>query len=276
MDDLGHHIMLRSDDDRVLAPSPPQRRALATAVYRVAKEFPLLAFGAADNHLHLEALCDRATAGALAHRVMCSLHWALDFSGRFSPVRIKRLEDQGHLRSTFHYTLNQRNHHGVQSDPFLDGSSLPELLGLRLLPTDSVQLVREHFPRLQRGGLLRHLGSDRLDPARGDQLIALVNAGRHDLLRDAAAAVVGAPDLRSKQPEVVAAATTLVQLLAPCCSPPIIGEIVQRSRSRVRHMRSKAPSPPLEHAIRLQLGLRLLLLETHLELMEANDAGPPR
>ena len=265
---LGHHIMIRSDDDRVLAPSPALRRALARTLYRVAEGFPLLAFGAADNHLHLEALCDRASAGDLAHRVMCSLRWALELSSLFASVRIKRLEDQGHLRSTFHYTLNQRNHHGVQSDPFLDASSLPELLGMRLLPTDSVQLVREHIPRLQRGGLLRHLGCDRLYPATDEQLRALVDAGRHDLLRDGAAGAVGLGELEGRAPVVVVARTALVQLLAGCCTPRQIGEAVERTDSVIRRTRARPPLPGLQRAVRLQLALRLMLLAAHPELLE--------
>jgi len=276
MSELGFHVMLRSDDDRVLAPSPALRRDLARSMYRVAAGFPLTAFGAADNHLHLEVLGDRAMAGDLAHRVMCSLHWALDLPVEFAPVRHKRLEDQGHKRSTFHYALNQRNRHGVQSDPFLDASSLPELLGMRVLdPGDSVRLVREHFPRLQRSGLLRHLGPEVLEPASDAQVRTLVDAGRADLLRDSAAGAVGTANLQGRPPEAVAARTALVQLLAACCTAREIGDLVERTSSVVRRARYRPWQPSLEHATRLQLALRLWLLETHPELLDPIPGSLP-
>jgi len=276
MSELGFHVMLRSDDDRVLAPSPALRRGLARSLYRVATGFPLTAFGAADNHLHLEVLGDRAMAGDLAHRVMCSLHWALELPVEFAPVRYKRLEDQGHKRSTFHYTLNQRNRHGVQSDPFLDASSLPELLGMRVLdPGDSVRLVSEHFPRVQRGGLLRHLDLEVLEPTSDAQVRALVDAGREDLLRDSAAGAVGVANLLGRTPEVVAARTALVQLLAGCCTAGEIGDLVERTGSVVRRARHRPRQPRLEHATRLQIALRLWLLETRPELLDPSPGRLP-
>jgi hypothetical protein len=270
---LGFHVIFRSDDDRVLAPSPQLRRALARSVYRVARGFPLTAFGAADNHLHTEVLVDRSDAGRFAHALMCSLRWSLDISVEFAPVRYKALADQGHKRSTFHYALGQRNHHGVQSDPFMDASSLPELLGMRLLPTDSIALVREHFPRLQRRELLRHLGLDDLHPADDEQLRRLVEQERFDLLRDAAAGAVAAPALEGRQPQVAAARAALVQVLQRCCRPGEIAAVVERSSSRVRFLRGCELPEPLVRAVRLQLHQRAWLLERHPDLV---DRAPTR
>lgn len=39
--------------------------------------------------------------------------------------------DQGHLVHTFRYVLDQAHHHGIDDDPWLEGTSLPELVGLR-------------------------------------------------------------------------------------------------------------------------------------------------
>ena len=55
---LGHHIMLRLDDSRVIAPVVEDRRAMARAVLKAGRPFRLLAFRAADTHLHLEVACD--------------------------------------------------------------------------------------------------------------------------------------------------------------------------------------------------------------------------
>jgi hypothetical protein len=276
MPDLGYHMMFRSDDDRVLAPSPDQRRVLARSVYRVAAGFPLAAFGAADNHLHLEVLGDRATAGRLAHRMACSLHWSLGLTAELAPVRYKPLADQGHKRSTFHYALNQRNHHGIQCDPYLDASSLPELLGMRVLNTgDTLHLVREHFPRLQRHELLRHLGPRVFEPACDEQLRALVDADRFDLLRDAAAGAVGMGTLQGRQPVVVAARTTLVQLLSPCCRPGLVGDVVALTDSAIRRSRARPTDPTLQRAVRLQVTHRLWLLDAHPELLALNPSRLP-
>jgi hypothetical protein len=276
MSDLGFHMMFRTDDDRVLAPSPGQRRALAQSVYRVAAPFPLLGFGAADNHLHLEVLGGRQAAGVLAHRVMCSLHWSLGISVSFFPVRYKPLESQHHLRSTFHYALNQRNRHGVQSDPFLDASSLPELLGLRVLPTGAIGLVREHLPRTQRCELLPHLGPTQLEPAGDDHIHTLLTASRTDLLRDAAAGAGGLGDLSGNQPGVVAARVALIQVMAPSSPTRTIAAVVERHATAVRRLRASPPDPQLQRAVRLQLALRIWLLETHPDLLDSDPKRLPQ
>jgi hypothetical protein len=275
MPDLGFHLMIRSDDDRVFAPSTALRRELARSVYRVAVGYPLASFGAADNHLHVELLADRATAGRFAHALMCSLHWALDLPVEFAPVRYKPLADQGHKLATLHYTLGQRNHHGVQSDPFMDACSLPELFGMRLVPTATISVVREHFPRLQRGDLVRHLGMDTLLPAGDEHVELLLELGRHDLLRDAAAGAVAAPSLDGQRSEVVAARTALVHVLRSCSRPALIGEVVRRRSSQVRHLARCTPADPLVRAVRLQIYQRLWLMEHQPELVELTPKRLP-
>ena len=49
---IAHHVMLRTEERRVLAPSVMQRRALAAAVHEVAGA-GLLAFRGSDTHVHL-------------------------------------------------------------------------------------------------------------------------------------------------------------------------------------------------------------------------------
>jgi len=275
MHDLGHHIMIHSDDDRVLAPSDAARRALAEAVYRVAAPFPLLGFGAADNHLHLVVLCDRRQAARFAGRLLCALHWALDLPVAFFPVRYKRLADQYHLITAFHYCLGQRNKHAVQSDPYLDASSLPELLGLRLVPTDSITRVREQVARLGRDRLLGHLGAEHLEPASNDIITDLVVAGRGHLLRDAACGALGRPALVGRSAHVVRARNALVKVLSTCCTTPQIAELVGRSPSQVRHLRTLARQPQLERAVSLQIALRAWLLQQHPDLVSTTPTSLP-
>ena len=261
MREIGTHIMIRSDDDRVLAPSDAARRALARAVYRVAAPYPLLAFGAADNHLHLVVLCDRRMAAQFAGRLLRGLRWALDLQVAFFPVRYKELADQHHLVSAFHYVLGQRNRHGVQTDPYLDASSLPELLGLRLLATDSTPRVREHIARLGRTRLLGHLGPALLEPATAEVVAMLIEAGRGDLLRDAASGALGLQRLGGRQTQEVRARNALIKVTGCSCTTSQIAQVVGRSPSQARHLRTLPHQPQLERAVRLQIALRAWLLE---------------
>jgi hypothetical protein len=266
MSDLGHHIMLRCDDDRVLAPSVAARRALACAVYRTAAPFPLLCFGAADNHLHLVVLCDRQQAVELVGRLKRSLRWALGLEAPWFPARIKRLADQHHAVSTFHYVLGQRNRHGVGTDPALDASSLPELLGLRIIPTDTLGLVRERIPRLGRERLLLHLGQPDLQPASAATIAALVQEGQGELLRDAAAGALGLPDLTRRSAPATVARHALLQVLAPHCGTLRLARLTERSPSLVRSARQLPRRPQLERAVRLRIDLAVRMLDERGEL----------
>jgi len=274
MSTLGHHIMIRCDDDRVLAPSPAARRALAQAVYRVATTFPLLCFGGADTHLHLVVLSDHADAVDLAGRLKRSLRHALGLEVGAILVRIKPLADHHHLVNAFHYVLGQRNRHGVQSDPFLDASSLPELLGIRRLATDATERVREQIARLTRERLLLHLGPTVLEPANAPILTTLSCGGHDALLRDAAAGAQGLADLSGRTPAVVAARKALVRVLAPHCDTQRLAEIIERSPSQARYLRTLPPAPALERAIGQQITLRAWVLQQE-STRAANGGGTP-
>ncbi len=264
MKELGYHLMFRLDDDRVIAPSDAARRTLARTVYRVSAGFKLLAFGAADTHLHVVALCDRRRAGQLAQAIACALRIALALPVPFFPVRIKALEDQHHMLSAFHYVLSQRNRHGIHSDPFLDASSLPELLGMRLLTCDCVKRVREHLPRVSRTDLLRHLGPPQLEPGRFTPTPSV----EYQLLRDAAAGALGLADLSRRTSSTTLARRTLVQCTPGAGGTGELAELIGRSPSQVRRLRQPPVPPRVAHALRLQLALRTWLLENHPEAVE--------
>jgi hypothetical protein len=259
MSELAWHLMFRTDDDRVIAPSPAMRRILARTVYRVAEPYRLLVFGAADNHLHLVACCSRQEAGRLAQSLAAALRWRLSLPVPFAPVRMKAVEDQRHLHTVFHYCLSQRNRHGVQSDPYLDASSLPELLGARLLATDSQQRVRELLPRVTRDCLLPHVGTRVLSPTK-----ELVEPA------DAAAGALGLPSLDVRPDEAMAGRAALVQLAGPGVSSTILAPVLSRSPSYVRRLRSYPVEPALFRAVGLQLALRVWLLDEHPELLDSN------
>ncbi|MFH1469781.1 MAG: hypothetical protein ABIO70_35680 [Pseudomonadota bacterium] len=269
---LGHHVMFRSDDDRVLAPGVPQRRALARSVLRIGGSYGLLAFGSADNHLHAVVLVDRALAGEFAHRLACSLRWALELPVPFFPTRFKAIEDQTYMKTAFNYALGQRNRHGIASDPFLDASSLPDLLGLRPGQGDLITRVREHLPRVRRSDLLRHLGPDDLEPAEGERIAGVLAAGGSGLLLDAAAAVGALPALVPRQRTEPLLLAALIQALAPLLAARALCAVVGRSPSHVRALRAVEVPPPIQRALRLQIALRAWLLAHHPEALPAAGA----
>ena len=140
--------------------------------------------------------------------------------------------------------------------PYLDASSLPELLGLRILPTDSISRVRERVARLGRDRLLEHLGSESLEPANATVIGELLEAGRADLLRDAACGALGLPGLDGQTALVVQARNALVKVLAVACATAQTAAVVGRAPSQVRHLRSLTSPLHLERAVRLQIALR--------------------
>ncbi len=249
MQELAWHMMLRLDDDRVLAPSVHDRRLLARTVYRIADERGLLCFGAADTHLHLVVLCSRENAGRLAQQLGVALRAQLHIPVPFAPARIVEVRDQHHLRNVFHYVLGQRGRHGLHSDPFLDASSLPELLGLRVLRTDSGDLVRELLPRVSRRDLLRHLSLEALEPC--SALVAPL---------DAAAGAVGLGSLDQSRELGRLGRAALVQLGTPQLASGALAQLIGRSEPTVRRLRQVEVPPRLMRAVRLQLALRQDLL----------------
>jgi len=266
MKELGSHMMFRLEDDRVIAPSIRHRRALARAVYRVCAHYQLICFGAADTHLHLELAEPRERLGRFTQRLTEALRRSLRLPVRFRRPTIKPLADQYHLQNTFHYSLNQRNRHGILSDPFLDASSLPELLCMRFLPTDSIGRVRELLPRLTRSDLLPHLWPPRQPKGPPPPTDLLPSEQLIDPC-DAAAGALGLPSLDRRTPEVQRALAALVQLASRQLPPARVAELIGRSRQAVWRLRSVCPHPALAHALRLQLGLRAWLGQAHPELM---------
>ena len=270
MHELGFHLMFRLEDDRVIAPSAAKRRTLARPVYRVCEDCQLLCFGAADTHLHVEVTDPPERLGRLTQRLTESLRRSLRIPVRFARPHIKPLRDQHHLVNTFHYGLNQRNRHGVRSDPFLDASSLPELLGMRNFPTDSLRRVREFLPRLTRDDLLPHLWPPQLPdrprpPADLLPSVQLIDAC------DAAAGAFGLGSLAGSSNEALAASATLAQLAAGQLS--VREQRAQLGCSKTRHWRLKKRNvtPAQAYALGLQLSLRAWLWQAHPDLL---SAGP--
>ncbi|MCB9778612.1 MAG: hypothetical protein H6742_08635 [Alphaproteobacteria bacterium] len=170
---LAWQIIVRYRDDRVLTPLLSCTRRLAASVGRSARPFPLLAFGVADSHAHLAVVTDREAAGELARRVLIGLHQVLGRRAPLERARLVAVHDQRHLRHLFWYVLGQAEHHGIAADPLREGTSLPDLLGLRLNAGWTAAHVRAHLPRVTRTQLEERLGISAADagPLRADCLL---------------------------------------------------------------------------------------------------------
>jgi hypothetical protein len=263
MIELAWHLMFRTDDDRVIAPGDAERRILARTVYRITDEAGLLAFGAADNHLHVVVVCTRERAGRLAQQLAVALRGQLGIPVSFFPTRIKEVRDQHHLQTVFHYALGQRNRHGVRSDPFLDASSLPELLGARLLRTGSPALARELLPRVSRPSLVRHLAIPALEP--GSDLVQPV---------DAVAGALGLGSLDEHRELGMLGRAAVVQLCSPRLSSSELVELLGRTQPTIRRLRHTDVPPRLLHAAQLQMAIRAYYLQHHPGVLEPLEGTP--
>lgn len=242
---LGHHLMLRLEDDRVIAPGDSDRRILARAVLERDRRFGLLAFGAADTHLHALATCDRRDAGHLARRIALALQRKLSPGVPFAPTRVKPVTDQHHLANTFLYVLRQRSHHELASDPWREASNLPDLLGLRVTGLWTANGVRQHLPRVTRQQLTALFGAD---------LDAPIHSW--DRLVEAALAAACLDSLEGRSGNVVAARTAAVHAAGSCVAANRLAGLLGVGLRSVTRMRRRPAEPPLVQAILGQLRLR--------------------
>ena len=237
--------MLRLRDDRVIALDLAARRTLARTVLKAGRSCGLLAFRAADTHLHLEVACSRPEAGGLARRLEIALVRALRLAVGFSPAHIRPVIDQQHLHNTFWYVLRQEQHHGTEADPHHEASNLGDLLGLRPLGAYTAANVKSLLPRVRAAEIEAELGIDRTAPVE-----------RWDLLAEAAAAAACVPALEGRSAEVVRARTAAVQLARPQLSCRALAAKLGVGYRTVVRMRAAPIDTPMLEAIAHQLRLR--------------------
>ena len=238
---LAHHIMLKLRDRRVIAPTVEARRRLARSVLLRGDEFGLLAFRAADSHVHLLALCDREAAGEYGRRVELSLRQP----SPFLPAHVKPIGDQRYLETCFDYILDQERHHEIDLDPRHEASALPDLLGLRVVAPQIMHRVRSYLPRIKRRALLEHLGAPDLDGP---------PVSWHGLA-EASAAALGLPSLSGRSADQVAARVAAVHATA-ALGPSATARLLGTSRMTVHRLRRREPRPDLIRALLRQLRLR--------------------
>ena len=239
-----HHIRLRPRGGWVIADSPEARRRLVRSVLERGEEFNLLAFGLADNHLHIEVMCDRARAGEFARRLEISLGRVLGVEGGFETCWIEAVAGGYHLQRLFFYILRQDNRHQLTSDPFREGSSLPDLFGLRPMGIYTAANVRRWLPRVQRRELLDALGVPSLEPHNGPLI----------WLREAGLAAGALPQLTGKSDNAMTLRRALVAI-DPEAPTHKLADLLQVNRRTIQRLRHQPPDLALVQAIRGQLGL---------------------
>ena len=243
---IAHHLMLRLADGRVIARDAAARRGLARATLRIAHPLPLLAFRAADTHLHLLVACKRAAAGELARRVEIGLRQRLGLEVPFAPAHIEPVAGQRHLRNAFFYVLRQEERHRLGGDPLHDASNLPDLLGLRVTGTWTAAHVRARLPRVTRGRLAALLGARAPDAPIEDWRT----------LADAAAAAVAMPALEGSTAVVTQARRAAARVAAKHLRATELAAQLGVSARTARRLRTQPPDPRLASAVAGQLGLR--------------------
>jgi hypothetical protein len=246
---------MRLSDDRVIAPTTGAIRTVARAVMARGRAVTLLAFAIADTHLHVLVACSRADARRFAHHAAIAIGRLLRLRVPFEPTRVRPVVDQRHLYQAFRYVLRQHEHHGLGSDPAHDGSSLPDLLGMRILDPGHAQTVRMILPRLDRRQLAASLGI----------VLTSVGATPAELLVSAAAAAAGLPDLASRAPACVQARRAAVRAAGELPTRTIALALGASSRS-IQRLRGEEVDPRLVRAVELQWRFRASLAERGLLL----------
>ena len=248
MSDLAQHVMLRLRDDRVIAPDAAARRRLARTVLELGRGRGLLCFRGADTHVHLLVLGQRSTAAELARRIEIALALGLGRGVGFSSAHLRPVESQQHLLRAFWYVLRQDERHGLDGDAFHDASSLPDLLGARVLGSWTAEAVRAALPRVRREELAERLGLSEAEPAE----LSLAP------LEDAASAAIALPNLRGRTADVVSARRAALAVARDRARPGDAAAALGLSERTARHMltRGDTVSHALVRAVRMQLVLR--------------------
>ena len=246
---LGYHLVLRTRDGSPLATSTDQRRRLARHLLETSKDHALLAFGLADQHLHLYPAEEEEPARELSRRVSIALTRSLRLAGGLHRSLFKPVVDGFHAYKLFDYVLRQGMRHQLESDPLLEATNLPDLLGLRLLGQRTAAFVRRFLPRVKRPQLLALYQVERLEPAMDfdeGELASIIDAGLAAVALPKLDASHSSRDVRRAVVEVVGRQISRTRLA---------GALDLQPRSLRRILTAPAPRE-LVRALRLQLDLR--------------------
>ena len=153
----GWQLIFRLRNDQLLARTREEWCVIGRSLLEGGAGGNLFAAGSADTHAHSALFCTRAEAGAAARRTVNALRQRMDFPSPFERTRILPVTDIWHAQNLVDYALGQAAKAGPSVDPTLEGSSLLDTLGLRLVSPELPTLVSRALPRLDIPGLRSHL-----------------------------------------------------------------------------------------------------------------------
>ena len=155
----------------------------------------------------------------------------------------KLIDTVWYLQSCFWYALDQHEHHGVEADPWREGTLLPDLLGLRVCGRWAIPRVREQLPRVLSAELRTRLPFDR------------EAEGGAEGLAPAAAAAIGRVALGVDEASRWARRAAVVVGCERWRGPRVREVLELPRRTATRHLATGAP-PELLEAVRLQLAFQ--------------------
>lgn len=238
---IGYHVILRLADGRHLARDEAERRIVARVMHEQGEGRGLFAFRSPDTHGHALTVGSREQAGQFARYTEDSLRWQLRLGVSFERAQIRPLENRWHLERAVPYVFDQERHHGVDLDPLHEASSLPDLVGLRVIGTATSELFRATMPRVSPAELLRYLGPAPQGPVDMRQLL------------DATLAASGLGRLGQDERSGAARCAAIHVLGGPTIQ---LARLLGADSSTIRRWRRVEPDPGLVAAIKLQLAYR--------------------
>lgn len=250
---IAHHLSMRLVDDGYIARTPGELRAATRIVQRIGRSRGYIAHAFADTHLHAVLGGSREEAGIFARCVEGVLRKFFRIAVPFERCRIRPVNDARHFRNVVPYVFTQSARHDAAFDEPRDGSSLLDVLGMRV----GAEWIAERFaallPRVGRDALLRMLGAPELDAVQPDPVHVPAAAA-------AALGVTSLHGLEAENTRARRAAVHLVDRLAPGCDVARALDIPSRSVTRYR---SQEPDIPALRASLLQVKHRVLLARRH-------------
>jgi hypothetical protein len=243
------HLTARLRDDGGIARDQSGLRLASRIITQHGEPYGLLAHRIADTHLHALLAASRDDVAMFARYALSALRKRLSIAVPFEPARMRGITSERHLLNGARYLFLQESHHGTSFDLAHDGSSLPELLGLRVEVGQASKRLRRLLPRLSRETVRSWLAVGPFESADPDL----------GLLCDAAAAAFGVDYSGSAEPIQRAlrrAAAHVARELSPVAV--VVATLGVTPRAVQRYLLEAVPARELQ-AVELQLRLRSLL-----------------
>lgn len=196
---IGWQTMHSLVDRRVILSTPARRADAYHRIRRIGSRFGLLVFNLGTDHMHSLVTCEEEDLPRYAQALEASLALRFRLRPGFSRYHRKQISDQGHLETSIRYVLGQEQHHGTAMDVRHLGSNGPDLIGKRLTGARERALLKQLAPRVRESDIERILlrGRPRIGlDALGPTPHGLYGRDLEALLREAAGAAIGQPDLR--------------------------------------------------------------------------------